>query len=171
MKNYHDTKNIIDQHKQLFTFSCIPSAVEMILKLEGKVNSAYYEHQMEWKNNKYGSFQNINGLETHGLIFNHQFPNSRGKHFSYISLYATIDNELELGRYVAIALPSGCEKNEPSENYHNFIIFRKNVDDNYDALSKEGPNTISLNDVKKWVEYLNGTDILTYIFRDESIIC
>lgn len=43
-------KSIIDNHEQKHQVSCIPSAVEMVLKLLRKVNVNYYELQESWKN-------------------------------------------------------------------------------------------------------------------------
>jgi len=45
-------KSLIDNHEQKYQCSCIPSAVEMVLKLIGKVGTDYYELQESWDNKK-----------------------------------------------------------------------------------------------------------------------
>jgi hypothetical protein len=54
-------RNIIDAHKQLYGVSCIPSSVEMVLKLLGQVPVSYYDLQMQWQNKLDGSFRDFDG--------------------------------------------------------------------------------------------------------------
>lgn len=162
MKSYSDTRIIIDQHEQRFKYSCIPSAIEMILKLENRVKSDYYALQKKWGNKTDGNFNCFNEIIIKGVKFYHQFPNKRDSNFPFNDLYRAIDDELYSGRYVAIALPEGCHKGCFGGNFHNFIIFRKNDHNDYEALSKDWEKTILLYNVKYWVRKLGGTDILTY---------
>jgi len=43
-------RRIIGEHRQIFENSCVPSAVEMVLKLLGMVGKDYYDLQCETKN-------------------------------------------------------------------------------------------------------------------------
>ena len=74
-------KEIIDKHIQKYPYSCIPSCVEMVLKLLNKVNLGYYKLQDTWKNNKNGSFHNFDKNIIKGITFHHEFNMDRGADF------------------------------------------------------------------------------------------
>lgn len=48
-------------------------------------------------------------------------------------------------------------------NWHNYIIYEKNNDDDYSAFTKADGATCYIHDVKKKVTKMGGTDILVYI--------
>ena len=52
-------QEIIKAHKQKYEYSCIPSAIEMVLKLLRKVGIDYYDLQDEWDNKKTGNFSDL----------------------------------------------------------------------------------------------------------------
>lgn len=59
-------EEIIDQHQQISHRTCIPSAVEMVLKLLGEVDEDYYDLQNDWIN---GSFVDFDGQTVSGVTF------------------------------------------------------------------------------------------------------
>ena len=95
---------IINSHEQKFRYSCIPSAIEMVLKLLEKVSKDYYDLQDNWywkyRDESTGSFADYDGYTIEGVIFEHKFPHSmRGAYLPYTQLFSTIDNELASDRY------------------------------------------------------------------------
>lgn len=153
---------IIDAHKQISKYSCIPSGVEIVLKLLGKVNTEYYDLQKAWRrkygDNSSGSFIDFNGCTIKGLTFKckfHNYPRNAG--FPFEKLFHTIDDELATDRYVLVSL-----KVFPP-NYHIYLICDKNNDD-YIAYSKGSNNkTIEYTGrVKAKIQEMQGTDILIY---------
>lgn len=60
-------ENIVDQHEQKYNLSCIPSTVELILKLLNRVPVDYYKLQDEWQNRNDGSFTNFDGRTIEGI--------------------------------------------------------------------------------------------------------
>jgi len=102
---------IIDLHEQKFFLSCIPSAIEMILKLEGKVDQDYYELQTEWNNNAGRSFDYFDNRTIHNLTY-HRKENP-DDNIPYI-----IGEEITKGRYVAISIKN-------PKGFHIWVIYDK----------------------------------------------
>ena len=44
-----EIEKIVDQHEQKSRNSCVPSSVEIVLKLLGRVKLDYYDLQKGWK--------------------------------------------------------------------------------------------------------------------------
>lgn len=153
-------RRIIDQHRQISDTSCIPSAVEMVLKLIGKVNSDYYDQQNGWTN---GSFEDFNGQTISEVTFRRVNLADRGPNFPFDQLFDIIDQELESDRYVIISLIAGFRERSC---YHAYVIFDTTEDNDYLAVTKaftnEGQVTQFIDDIKNRVEQIQGTDILIY---------
>jgi hypothetical protein len=151
-------KEIIDNHKQLAPYSCIPMAVELVLKLLGRAQSNYFELQTLWNNFRLGSFCNFDGRTVNGVTFRHQFPVTNGRDFppeKMKQLFDTIDSELREGRYAVVSLPR-------RDDYHNFVIYDQTADGEYEAVSKNACQTCWKSGVKNIITHMTGTDILTY---------
>lgn len=146
---------IIDAHKQTYDASCIPSSVEMVLKLLGRVPSSYYQQQDAWKNKWDGNFKDFDGKTIEGVTFHKQFGLDRNDQFPLAKLFAAIDAELAAGRFVIISLAS-------SAGWHMYLIHGKDKAGDFLAVSKAGDKTIKQKGVKKIVTKMKGTDILTY---------
>lgn len=145
---------IIDTHVQKDEFSCIPSAVEMILKLLRRVPVDYYDLQNQWQNKKDGSFSDFDGTTCFGVTFTHKKYGPRWNGTPTDKLFNEIDGELGCGRYVPISI--WCPP-----YFHNYIVFDK-TDREYLAFSKNYAHTVELRDIRRRVEDMKGTDILTY---------
>jgi TPR repeat protein len=148
-------REIIDAHEQKYAMSCIPSSVEMVLKLTGRVPGSYYEQQTAWKNKADGSFHNFDGKTIAGFTFHQQFIQAHGRQFPLAALFETIDHELRAGRFVIIGLPAAGDT-------HDWVIYDEDASGEFLAVSKAGPRTIENNHVKKTVTEMQGTDIGTY---------
>jgi hypothetical protein len=148
--------NIIHQHRQLELPSCVPSSVEMVLKLTRSVPTSYFELQQAWGNKLDGSFRDFDGRTIAGLTFSQRFTQPRGPRFPLAELFAAIDAELEQDRYVIIALRSGRVE------YHNWVIVQRTADGEYTAVSKSGEETIVVYDTKARLTRIGGGDIGVY---------
>ncbi|KAF0216565.1 MAG: hypothetical protein FD174_3659 [Geobacteraceae bacterium] len=150
---------IVDSHQQLFDWSCIPSAVELVLKLTGQVSTNYYDLQEDWQNNMGGTFANFDGLDLYGLQFSHKFKAKRDDSFPLTDLFDTISNELTEQRYVIVSLP--C-----SGVFHTAIIYDNVQDNEFIAFTKLGKgltcSTAQLIEVWSAIVDIKGTDILVY---------
>ena len=156
-KKKGDFYSVVQQHKQLYNMSCIPSAVEMVLKYNKKVNSNYYELQNSWKEKADGTFQDFDNKTIYGLKFTRQFNLPRSNDFPIDSLFKTIDNEIVAGRIVIISLPSG------QNMYHMYLLDHKT--DTYLGYSRgyNQDEVLKLDNIKGFVKAMGGTDILTYL--------
>lgn len=152
--------NIIHQHRQLELPSCVPSSVEMVLKLTRSVPSSYFELQQAWGNKLDGSFRDFDGRTIAGLTFSQRFTQPRGSRFPLAELFAAIDAELEKDRYVIIALSSG--RSAFHNWFHNWVIVQRTADDEYTAVSKSGEETVVLHDAKARLTRIKGGDIGVY---------
>ena len=149
-------RRIVDAHEQRYMMSCIPSGVEMVLKLLGRVPRSYYGLQTAWRNKADGSFQNFDGKTFEGVTFHHKFfTEPHGFQFPLSSLFETIDRELKAGRYVAVGLARGGD-------VHSWLIYDEAPDGEFLAVSKFGPWTIEQRHVKRAIARMQGTDIGTY---------
>jgi hypothetical protein len=146
---------VIDGHEQRYHMSCIPSSVEMVLKLSGRVPGSYYDLQTEWKEKSDGSFGNFDGKTFAGVTFHQQFSLPRNNEFPLVKLFETIHSELQAGRFVIVGLAS-------PGGWHNWVIYDEDADDEFLAVSKFGVRTIEEKHVKKAITKMQGTDIGTY---------
>jgi len=144
-------KSIVDLHRQLDENSCIPSAVEMVLKLLGKADPDYHELQKEWDNKSDGSFADFDERTIRGVTF------KLINRVSFDELFEIIDRELKELRYVIISLRTS------PKTYHMYVIYRKD-DGNFKAFTKKHcvQDIEYVNDVKEKVRSMGITDILTY---------
>lgn len=146
----------IDRHRQIYDASCIPSSVEMVLKLTDRVPQDYFELQEAWKNKTDGSFANFDGRTIAGVTFKRQFAMPRDRRFPLKELFAAIDAELAQGRYVIVGLSVGRNV------YHNWVIAGRLANGEYRAVSKNGAETMEISDTRARIKRMKGTDIGTY---------
>ena len=147
--------SVVNNHNQAFESSCIPSAIEMILKYCKVVDFNFYDLQNEWKNKIDGSFRDFDNKELYGITFSHKFDLPRNENFPIDSLFQTIENELKSGRKVIISLPSDM-------GWHMFVIYKQTMDGEFVSYSKQWSHTLILRNTKEIVKRVNGTDIMTY---------
>ena len=149
---------VIKHHRQLYSMSCIPSAIELILKLNKKVDPNYFQLQEDWKEKADGTFADFDGKTIEGMIFTHHFKDSRDVKFPFEKLYKTIEAELKEGRNVIISLPSGPGL------WHMYIIGHQSADGDFIAYSRvhNVDSVFGIDKVKEKIEAVSGTDILTY---------
>lgn len=123
--------SIIAAHKQKYQYSCVPSAVEMILKLLKKVDIDYYCLQDHWEDLKmnfcnyvrreFCQFEIFDNITIKGVTFHRICCNAP-------KLFEKIDEELSSERGVMVSV-----------QYHIWIIYGKK-DSKYLNFSK-GHNT------------------------------
>lgn len=146
---------IVDSHRQIYENSCIPSAIEMILKLLGKVDSNYYIQQYLWEN-KIGSFADFDGKIIEGVTF--KLINGK----TMDGLFVDIDQQLKASNFVIISLKSSLiDKKEPANLYHMYVIFDY-CEKDYRAFTKIRQDTKCIANVREIVKAMGTTDILIY---------
>lgn len=153
--NFEFFDTVINNHNQLFQMSCIPSAVEMILKYYKVVDFDFYDLQKQWQNKADGSFRDFDNKELYGITFSQKFVLPRDATFPIDSLFQTIEDELKSGKKVIISLPS-------DEGWHMFVICRQTPEGDFVSYSKLGSHTLILRNTKEIVKKANGTEIMTY---------
>jgi hypothetical protein len=148
-------RKIVDNHYQLYDLSCIPSCVEIILKLLHRVPANYYDLQQSWQNKPDGSFADFNNRTIHGLTFHIAYNLPRDNKFPLANLFSTIAQEISQGHYVAVSIenPSG---------WHMYVVYDMDVSGEFLAVSKYDKDTILRSDLKKVITAMKGTDILFY---------
>jgi hypothetical protein len=153
---------VVAKHKQLYENSCIPMAIEYVLKLLGRIPPDDFRLQEPWGNKDTGNFRCFNGQTIEGVRFRQQFARNRDEHFPLDELFSTIESELAAGRYVIISLEVPGPDNG-RKRYHNFVIYDRMPNGEFRAASKvlNGEDRCADN-VREWVGQMNGTDILTY---------
>jgi len=151
--DFFDT--VVNNHNQIFQMSCIPSAIEMILKYYNVVDVDFYDLQNEWKDKADGSFRNFDKKELYGITFFQKFVLPRDKNFPIDSLFQTIENELKSDKKVVISLPA-------DRGWHMFIICKQTPEGEFVSYSKLGSHTLILRNTKEIVRKSNGTEIMTY---------
>jgi hypothetical protein len=162
LQSRESIQKIIDQHQQISNNSCIPSAVEMILKLLEKAPLDYYELQNAWTID--GSFANFDGQTIRGVTFRRTNLADRGADFPLDQLFGIIDQELAAGRYVIIAL-FGMSDSGP--RFHAYVIFDiDQITQDYLAVTRASLNGTYVTqfdtNIKARIREIQGTDILVY---------
>ncbi len=151
---------IVNAHRQIFEFSCIPSSVELVLKLLRKLPPKNFDLQKQW-GNRTGSFDEFDNRIICGVHFNSQFRFERDSNFPLNDLFDCIDKELRKNRYVIVSLEEGW--NESQIIYHMYVIYSKSGEGDYLAVTKKNfTQTKIIQKVKQRIVKINGTDILTY---------
>ncbi|MFH1974568.1 MAG: hypothetical protein ABIJ52_03280 [Pseudomonadota bacterium] len=112
-------KKIIDTHQQIFNNSCVPSGVEMILKLEGIMNpNSYLIQETYGDNSRSGDdfdnkiFANVNlKIKFHKILL-----------LSLADIINKIDSELNDNRYVLIPLKTSPD-GDPNWTCHVHLVY------------------------------------------------
>lgn len=156
-------KEVIDQHDQIANYSCVPSSVEMTLKLLRKVPTDFYELQQRCNANG-GCFADFDGVTINGVTFHRINLADRGPNFPFNRLFDIIDAEIEADRYVMIALVGMAVGRRC---YHGYVIFGKDQTNNdYYSVTKASLNgryvTQFDGNIKNRIRETQGTDILVF---------
>jgi hypothetical protein len=147
-------QDVLDAHEQRSQMTCLPMAVEFVLKLLGKIPPGSFELQDAWIDGR-RDFREFDGKVIHGVRFeSHYTPPNRGDDFPLEELFSTIEQQFRAGRYVIISLPA-------NGNYHNWIIYNQLPNGEFEAVTK-GREPDRINNVREIVRDMKGTDILTY---------
>ena len=150
-------RHIIDAHEQRYNYSCIPSAVEMVLKLTRRVPGSYYEQQDAWKNKTDGSFRNFDGKTIEGVTFHQRFTEPHTGEFPLAELFQAIDAELRAGRFVIVGI-------DCTGGTHEWVIYDEDTEGDFLAVSKAGAQTLEDKHVRKAISRMRSTDLGTYEF-------
>jgi len=147
-------QNVLDAHKQYSQMTCIPMAVEFVLKLLGKIPPDSFELQRTWIDGR-RDFGEFDGKTIEGVRFrSHYTPPDRGDDFPLEDLFSMVEQEFKAGRYVIVSLPA-------NGNYHSWIIYNQLPNGEFEAVTK-GRETDRIDNVREIVGGMKGTDILTY---------
>ena len=152
-------RGIIDQHEQRYDVSCIPSSVEMVLKLLGREPESYYDLQDAWQHKFDGTFGDFDNRTIQGVTFHRQFFLPRNDQFPLTNLFTAIDSELKAGRFVIVSLTSGA-------GWHMYVIYDEDESGDFKAVSKDMKKTMTAVHLKKTITRMKGTDIMTYEVND-----
>ncbi|MBM3212064.1 hypothetical protein FJZ33_07585 [Candidatus Poribacteria bacterium] len=112
---------IIHNHEQKFKYSCIPSAIEMVLKLLKKVGEGFYDFQEQWRDKQNGSFDDFHNYKYKGVTFYKHYDNAT-------NLLRLTDRELNSRECIIISLRN-------ANVFHMWIIYDKKGN-NYLNFSK-----------------------------------
>ncbi|WP_426789383.1 hypothetical protein [Sphingobacterium sp. WOUb80] len=155
--NYDFFDTVVNSHNQIFPYSGIPSAIEMILKYCKVVNFNFYDLQNEWQNKADGSFRDFDNRKVFGITFSQKFKLPRDENFPLDSLFQTIKNELKSGKKVIISL-------RVDTGWSIFVVYKQTPDGEFVSYNKFGSHTIILRNTKEIIRKTNGTEIMTYNF-------
>jgi hypothetical protein len=148
---------IIKNHKQKYQNSCVPMAIELVLKLIGKVKLSYYDLQKH-KNDLSRGFKEFDGEIIEGVKMSHEFPMPRDLNFPLEDLFSTIQKELEEGRFVTCAWRA-----DDSTPYHAYVIYGYDEEEFLAISTDFGRSEFEyITDMKTRLRNINGSDILTF---------
>jgi len=164
-RNMELHQDVLNVHKQLSALSCIPMAVELVLKLLGRLPPDNFELQQQWQNRSDGSFKVFDNQVIRGVRFRHQFTMSRGQDFPLNDLFAAIGSELDQGRYVIVSLPSG------EHSAHMYVVYDRAAGDGFKAVTYQfgEDGAYETEDVREVLQKWGGNDILTYVIQPPKV--
>ncbi len=125
-------RQLIDSHEQLYHSSCSVAAIELLLKLHGKVGRGYRKLQDSYKNKNVG-YTPLRGRTIRGLKFGS--PVHWTPPFTGLDIY--FRQELRANRYPLISMYSREEIVNGIKyiHFHEWIIFAP-IGNNFIATSK-----------------------------------
>lgn len=165
-------RSILNNHRQLYRTSCVPSTVEMLLKIEGIIDPSSFMLQEKYGDNNPRSGDDFD---------NKCFPgtNKTIKFHKVLlpcleQIFARIDSELNAGRCVLIPLKTS-EEGQPWM-CHQHILYDFSPTGEYktftrlfgfaDIIPIDNARTRFINNFKEMesrpIDSRNGTDFLTY---------
>ena len=148
---------VIDAHEQRQASSCIPSSMEMVLKLLGRAPESYYDLQDAWQNRTCGGFVDFDRKTIAGVTFHLQFALPSTPEFPLAALFETIHRELSAGRFVIASLAN-------SGGWHMWVIYDETVEGEFLAVSKDRRRTLWEPRAKEAIRKMQGTHICVYEF-------
>jgi hypothetical protein len=161
-------RKIIDNHQQIYPNSCVPSGVEMVLKLEGIMNSTLHSLQEAYGNNPRSGDDFDNKEFSNGYI---KIKFHKVLLLTLKDIFHRIEYELKDNRYVLIPLKTSSP-GDPMWTCHIHLIYNLMENGEYQSLTKlPGQPTIEDSSTKKrftdnFNEQINtgrlGIDFLTY---------
>jgi hypothetical protein len=126
-------KNILDIHRQIFATSCVPSAVETILKIEGILDPFSYCLQ-----EIFGDQNPRSGADFADKTFTKKNLKIKFRQLSFGSLKETfdcIDSELNDNRCVIVPLKTSPDSAD-SQTYHAYVVCDFHEGGEYRAVTR-----------------------------------
>jgi hypothetical protein len=128
---HSEAKGIIDQCQQKYAMSCSSSAIEMVLKLHGRVTMDFSEFQDKHQSQNVG-FEPFADKTLFGITF-HEHTDSE----PFLKLRSDIARETYEGRFVVVST------REPQGEFHIWIATEVCLTD-VKALSKRNGATVEI---------------------------
>jgi len=158
--------DVLKNHQQKKSNSCIPMSVELLLKLNGNVKPTFFDIQdgnLGYKTYD-GDGWEYKDKTIEGMKLHHLFEDKRGK-YPIEKLFDKIREELDNKRFVQISLYNGKRNNGKDDNYHGWVVYgyEQNPDKFYGITFDHGnPNPVYKDTVFEELTKMKGTDILVY---------
>lgn len=150
-------EEVLKNHKQKYANSCVPMAIELVLKLMGKMDIDDYSLQDE-KGDKSRGGIDYNLKIKNGVEISLDFDILRGPTFPLEQLFEKITQELDEGRFVNCA----C-RDKVWQNFHAYVIYGYQ-DDEFLAISTDLnlPEVYFIDNMKSRLKDNKGSDLLTF---------
>lgn len=149
-------KEVLGNHIQRYQKSCVPMAIELVLKLMGVVDLNYYDLQDEKKNTSRGG-EDFDKRIINNIQISIEFNFHRGTKFPLEELFKKIKSELDGGNFVNCAV-----KPPESRTFHAYTIYGYS-DDEFLAISTDFNQGFEyIQDMKTRLINEQGSDILTF---------
>jgi hypothetical protein len=163
-------ENLISEHYQFAHGSCIPSMIEVVLKLEGIIDIDDFRFQSDkskWWDSSWIDDLNLKNSEEKSLIFKRHFEEPRGSNWLNKfrnTFFSLIDEELSMGRFIIVIMNSG------QGNYHPEIIYSKKKSYIYYTFTFHAQDSLNVNGMYKYeqdlfqrvIVQMEGTALYTY---------
>lgn len=153
-----DSRFVLSAHHQISPYSCIPSALELVLKLEGVLELDRHDLQERHFENKKLDFGKFHEFKERGLTFHAMFAPG----CELAKLRSAIELELASGRYVVVALQEeGAPEGETL--VHAWVVIGRRGSE-FVGVSRCQNGGPLLFEPRIWarVEKRGGTDIMVY---------
>lgn len=149
--------DILRQHVQKYSNSCVPMGVELTLKLMNAVDVNYYELQDEKGDvSRWGGDYDSKTIEN--ILIQMEFDFPRNQEFPLEDLFTRIKAEVNAGRFVNCAW-----RLDTKQPFHAYVIYGY-INGEFLAVTKfhKNPNAFYVNDMKTKLKNIQGSDIITF---------
>ncbi len=156
-------KEVLVKHIQKYPNSCVPMAIELVLKLMRVVDLDYYDLQDE-KGNASSGGEDFNERIINNTQISIEYNIPRGTNFPLEDLFDKITSELECGRFVNCAITPNS-----SNTFHAYTIYGYcEITDEFLAISTDYNQGFEyIHDMKTRLKNEQGSDILTFTKNTE----
>lgn len=144
MKTEAEVRKILLEHRQKYENSCFSSAIEIVLKLTGKISEDatsiqdMFNESIDFENDEQRNYF----IKNYKICFHKSFGRETIGNFSFPRLESKINEQIDFNNFVILSLPSKYGTVDDQCNYyHAHVFFNHGLKDaEYQSVTYASPH-------------------------------